>query len=438
VTPGTPGSPERGRDRGAGRAQDRPALRRLVAGDLDDFAAATWGREARLSRAADLAKHADGSAGDAPAAFGDLFDLAAVDELLSRRGLRTPFLRIAKQGTVVDSRHFTGEGGVGAEVADQVRDDRVAALFAEGNTVVLQGVHRTWGPVADLVTDLAAELGHPVQTNAYITPASSQGFSAHYDVHDVFVLQIAGTKRWHVHAPVHPDPLRSQPWNDRADAVAARATEDPLIDEVLEPGDALYLPRGYLHSATAQGEVSAHLTIGVHVLTRWAVVDALVNALTSDPELRASLPLGMDASDPAALAPHVEAVAARLAESLAAPDDGRPERVARTLRRRVWHGNRPETVAPLAQAAAATAADADTVVRRRRGLHHRLRATAPDAPVALELPDRTITLPAGTREAVARLLDGRPATAAELPDLAPEDGVVVVRRLLKEGVLLPD
>ena len=238
---------------------------------------------------------------------------------------------------------------------------------------MLQGVHRTWAPVADLVTELAAELGHPAQTNAYITPASSQGFSAHYDVHDVFVLQVAGTKRWHVHAPVHADPLRSQPWNDRADAVAARATEDPLIDEVLEPGDVLYLPRGYLHSATAQGEVSAHLTIGVHVLTRWAVVDALVNALTDDPALRGSLPLGIDAADPEALAPHVEAVAARLAETLAAPDPARAERVARRLRRRAWTGNRPEAVAPLAQAAASTAADASTAVRCRRGLHHRLR-----------------------------------------------------------------
>ncbi|MEJ2888424.1 cupin domain-containing protein [Actinomycetospora aeridis] len=424
----------------AGRSQDRPALRRLVAGDLDEFAAGTWGREALLSRAADLAKHSPHGPGetDHPPAFGDLFDLAAVDELLSRRGLRTPFLRIAKQGTVVDSRQFTGEGGVGAEVSDQVRDDRVAALFAEGHTVVLQGVHRTWAPVADLVTDLAAELGHPAQTNAYVTPASSRGFSAHYDVHDVFVLQVAGTKRWHVHAPVHADPLRSQPWNDRADAVAARAAEEPLIDAVLEPGDALYLPRGYLHSATAQGEVSAHLTIGVHVLTRWAVVDALVDALTADPELRGSLPLGIDAADPAALAPHVEAVAARLAETLATPDADRADRVARRLRRRAWNGNRPEAVAPLVQAAAATAADTATVVRCRRGLHHRLRPSPADEDVVLELADRTLTLPAGTRAACERLLDGDPVAAGELPGLAPDDGVVVVRRLLKEGVVVPE
>src|SRR3954454_11212410 len=330
LTPSADRSPDRGQDRGGGR-DDRPALRRLVAGDLDEFAAASWGREARLSRAADLAKHAEG---EHPAVFGDLFDLTAVDELLSRHGLRTPFLRIAKQGTVVDSRHFTGEGGVGAEVSDQVQDDRVATLFADGHTVVLQGVHRTWGPVAELVTDLAAELGHPAQTNAYITPASSQGFSAHYDVHDVFVLQIAGTKRWHVHAPVHPDPLRTQPWNDHAAAVRARAAEEPLLDEVLHPGDALSLPRGYLHSATAQGEVSAHLTVGVHVVTRHALLETLLAGLADDPELRGSLPLGVDVSDPAALAPHLEVVARRAAEHFAdrSHDDARAAHAARRLR----------------------------------------------------------------------------------------------------------
>ena len=409
-------SPDRGRDADAGRSHDRPALRRLVAGDLDDFAGAAWGREARLSRAADLAKHAEG---EQPEAFGDLFDLGAVDELLSRRGLRTPFLRIAKQGTVVDSRHFTGEGGVGAEVSDQVQDDRVAALFADGHTVVLQGVHRTWAPVADLVTELAAELGHPAQTNAYITPASSQGFSAHYDVHDVFVLQVAGTKRWHVHAPVHADPLRSQPWNDRADAVAARATEDPLIDEVLEPGDVLYLPRGYLHSATAQGEVSAHLTIGVHVLTRWAVVDALVNALTDDPALRGSLPLGIDAADPEALAPHVEAVAARLAETLAAPDPGtrrarRPASAPARVDGQPPRGRRP--------ARAGRGVDLGRRVDRRPlsgGACTTACAPATDGAVLLELADRTVTLPAGTHAACERLLDGRPVTAGELPGVGP-------------------
>src|SRR5690349_22292771 len=154
---------------------------------------------------------------------------------------------MAKAGQVLDSSAFTGPGGVGAEIGDQVRDDKVAALFAGGATVVLQALHRTWPPVIDLCTRLAAELAHPVQANAYVTPPSSRGFSAHYDVHDVFVLQLAGEKHWQIHEPVLREPLRSQPWNDRAAEVAAAATGEPVIDTVLRPGDALYLPRGYLH-----------------------------------------------------------------------------------------------------------------------------------------------------------------------------------------------
>ncbi|WP_433800542.1 cupin domain-containing protein [Actinomycetospora sp. CA-084318] len=410
---------------------DRPFLRRCVAGDLDAFADEAWGRQAVLSRADDLAKHDEA---DRSGSFADLFSLDAVDELLARRGLRTPFLRVAKQGTVVDSKHFTGDGGVGAEVSDQVRDDRVAGLFADGHTVVLQGVHRTWDPVARLASGLNADLGHPVQVNAYITPPSSTGFSAHYDVHDVFVLQIAGTKRWHVHAPVHTDPLRDQPWNDHAAAVREQAAGEPLLDEVLHPGDVLYLPRGFLHSATAQGEISAHLTVGIHVLTRHAVLQTLLAGLADDPELRASLPLGVDVADPASLAPHVEAVARKAAEYFTRTPDA--ARTSRGLRGRVWNGNRPESLLPLRQAAAIAALDADTVVQPRLGLRHRLLPDAGSGKVVLDLPDRSLELPAAAATPLAVLLAGDPARLGDVPEDEPGDALVVARRLLREGVLV--
>ena len=191
-------------------------------------------------------------------------------------------------------------GGVGAEIGDQVDEQAVAAFFADGATVVLQALHRVWPPIADFAIQLAADLGHPVQVNAYVTPPSSRGFSAHYDLHDVFVLQLAGEKRWIVHEPVLEAPLRSQPWTQRRGEVeAAAATGGPALDVVLTPGDALYLPRGFLHAAEALGEISAHLTVGVHVLTRHAVVQALVELAEDELELRRSLPLGIDVAEPA-------------------------------------------------------------------------------------------------------------------------------------------
>jgi len=412
----------------AGRSSlgDRPAaavLPRCIGIDVDTFARDHWGVAPLLTPADRL-----------PRPFHDLLDLDDVDELLSRRGLRTPFLRIARDGEVVDSRQFTGPAGAGAEVADQVRDDQVMRLFADGSTVVLQGLHRTWPAVIDFVGRLSAELGHPCQANAYVTPAASRGFSAHYDVHDVFVLQLTGSKHWTVHAPVHPDPLRTQPWNQHAAAVATRAASDPpVIDTVLRPGDAMYLPRGYLHAATALGEVSAHLTVGIHTVTRFALVEALCALLGDEPALRRGLPLGIDVSDPEQLTPHLAAVLEAIGPAL---DRITPSAVAASVRGRVWSGNRPEPVRPLAHAAFAADLAPGDVVRLRAGLGHRL-STADESGPTLELADRTLTFPAATRPALEALLRGDPLVVGTLPDLDDADQLVLVRRLLREGVLVP-
>jgi hypothetical protein len=215
-----------------GHTAGHPALRRLVA-DPEAFARDVWGAAALLTRSTEL-----------PSAFADLFDEAAVDELVSQRGLRTPFIRMAQDGTTLATRDFTSAGGVGAGIADQVDDSKLTALFADGATLVLQALHRTWPPLIEFSQQLAAELGHAVQVNAYVTPPQSRGFDDHYDVHDVFVLQVSGEKRWRIHEPVHEAPLRDQPWTDRREAVAEAADSPPIIDEVLTPGDCLYLPRG--------------------------------------------------------------------------------------------------------------------------------------------------------------------------------------------------
>jgi hypothetical protein len=357
-----------------------------------------------------------------------------VDELLSHRGLRTPFLRIAKDGAVVDAKRFTTSGGAGAEIGDQVSSDAVLRLFAEGSTVVLQGLHRLWPPLIEFADQLAADLGHPTQVNAYITPPSSRGFSPHYDVHDVFVLQVAGEKHWTIHEPVLRDPLRTQPWNDRADEVAAAAEREPVIDAVLRPGDALYLPRGFLHSATALGEISAHLTIGVHAVTRWAAAESaldLVRTLAADdPALRGSLPLGLDLSDPDAVRDDVTAVLAGLREWLGRVD---PAEVADRLRAATWSQVRPEPVAPLAQSTAAAALTAESVLRVRRRLRCALR-TGNDGRITLLAGRRSHSFPADVHDALAALLAAGELKVGDLPGLDAADRITLARRLVTESV----
>ena len=402
------------------------ALARCVACSALDFAERNWGRAPLLSRAAELESD-----------FTDLFSAAAVDELVSERGLRTPFLRMAKDGAVQPAATFTRGGGAGAGVTDQAADDKVLAAIAEGSTLVLQGLHRTWPPLVAFGAQLADELGHPVQINAYITPPQNQGFAPHHDVHDVFVLQVSGRKHWVAHQPVVEDPLDNQPFGDFKSEIAARVTEAPLIDTVLEPGDALYLPRGTVHSAEALGETSIHLTVGVPPLTRYQLARFLFDAVQDDPELRASLPMGADLGDADVLAPHLAATVAALQAALErVPAPRIAEKVGTNLMQRT----RPEAVGPLAQLAAADGLAADTALRRRGALRLRVIVgdeSAEDAPVRIVLLDRTIALPASTAEAVRAAVDGSVFTPADLPGLEPGDQLTLTRRLLREGVVVP-
>lgn len=399
----------------SGPGPGHSVLRRLVSVDHARFGAEFWGRQALLSTAAELG-----------GSFADLLTAEAIDELVSERGLRTPFLRVAKSGSTLAERTFTAPGGVGAGVTDQVSDDKLVGLFADGATMVLQGLHRVWPPIIAFGQRLAAELGHPVQANAYVTPPQNQGFSDHYDVHDVFVLQIAGEKRWSIHAPVLEAPLRSQPWTDRRRAVERQARQPPLIEAVLRPGDCLYLPRGFLHAAVALGGVSTHLTIGVHSWNRYALAEQLLDqalqAVGSDPALRRSLPLGVRFDDPATFGDDLEAARTALVAALQRAD---VEQVARTLQAAARDTSRAAPVGPLAQLAAADALAVDTPLRLREHLAATLETSGPGS-----------VLRSRAGELALREEDVAPVKAllAEARLTAGDLGLDLARRLLLAGV----
>lgn len=398
-------------------------LNRCIATDAGSFATQHWGRRPLLSRSDSL-----------PRDFLDLLSGSMVDELIAERGVRAPFIRMAAKGELVARDCYLGPAGFGAEMPDQVDSAKVLTQFASGATIVLQGLHRLWPPLIDFVHHLVDDLGHPAQANAYITPPTSRGFDPHYDVHDVFVLQVEGQKRWMVHEPVHHDPLSSQPWTDHRAAISERATDEAVLDCVLEPGDSLYLPRGWIHSAETLDTTSIHLTIGVAALTVLDVVQAAVDTLASDSDFRKSLPMGIDPTDRGLMAAITSKVMAELTETIQHNAAEISENSAGRLSRRHAHRTRPVAVRPLASLAAAADAGSGAVTWRRG-----LVATVDHYPerTVLRLPDRTITFPAVCGPAVEALHRGVVADATSMPGLDRDDATVLIRRLLREAVVIP-
>jgi hypothetical protein len=384
-------------------------------GDVEAFSATHWGT-------APLRRTGGGRT------FDDLLSLADVDHIVATTAPRRPAVRLVRDGEPIDPARYTRTAQVGGERVEGLVDPaRAFDLFADGATIVLQSLQRSWAPLGRFCRQLERELAHPVQANAYLTPAGAAGLAAHHDTHDVLVLQVAGHKHWVVHEPLVDAPLRHQ----RA-ARAAAAGQPVLFEAELGPGDVLYLPRGFIHAARAQASVSLHLTIGVLAHTVADVVHDLVRrALDADPGLRRSLPIGA-ARDEALLADLVAATGASLAASAGAVDPGP---VAADLARRLTPGRRPSLEGQLQQIAGLAAISDTTCVRRRHGSTWRCEASADE--LRLVLADRTVHLPVPLRPALDRLADGDPVAVRDLADLL--DGpsrLVLVRRLVREGALV--
>ncbi len=314
---------------------------------------------------------------------------------------------------------------------------RIFDEFRGGATLVFQGLQRSSPPLTRFCRALELELSHAVQANAYITPAGSRGLGVHYDSHDVFVLQLAGTKAWTIHEPVLVDPLPSQPWKGTADDAG-----DPILSVELAAGDCLYVPRGFLHSARAQEDLSAHLTIGVLTTTWYDVVRDLVAGIAEEPAFRQALPAGYAGSEAAgtAVAAGVEEAVARLRKWLDGVDG---EAVAATTSRKFLAARPPVLAGQLAQLGMLDRLDDASTVRRREGSVCHLVDEGDTLTVLLG--GKELHMPAGLRPAMGRMAGpwaaspGGPGVAFLVGDLGDLlDGpsrLVLVRRLVAEGLL---
>jgi bifunctional lysine-specific demethylase and histidyl-hydroxylase NO66 len=388
------------------------ALGRCV-GDPAAFLANVFGVEPHLSPGA--------------GSFGDLLSLDDVDRALTGSGLRQPAFRLVRDGEPVDPRSYTRPGRTGRhQFSDLIDTGRVLDLFAEGATIVLQSLHRWWPSLARFCGDLELALGHPLQANAYLTPPGAAGLAPHHDTHDVIVLQVAGVKHWVVRTPVVTAPLAHHR------SIHELAAAQPVMFETdLAAGDALYLPRGFVHSAATQQGTSLHLTLGVLATTVHDVLRRVLDRAGDDPTFRASLPAGYPFDRDAAL----RSVKAALSDLMGWLERLDPGDVADEVSEQFFARRTPLLDGQLAEISALDRIDDTTVVRRRaRGpvaVGHE-----DDGRLRLTLGDRRLLMPGALEPAVRRLLDGTARPVADIADLLDADSRrVLARRLVREGVL---
>lgn len=302
----------------------------------------------------------------------------------------------------------------------------VYRAYAKGWSLAVYGLQRRWTPVAGLASRVASEIGQRMHVNLYLTPSGSRGLNAHADPHDVIVLQLEGRKSWRVFAPQYLLPLEAQVTVLKRDELGAA-----VLETTTEPGQILYLPRGFIHQAGRTEAPSMHLTIGFHPL-RW--LDLLEVGLRvvaeRDVRFRRAVP-SFEPGDESA-ADNTEREFASLLQAVQGRDVA-----LEAMRRCLGAHIRTLRTSPDPHFNAieqARSLSAGTEVIRRVGL--RTRIIQADSRVHIEFGARSVSAPPSVASALEFVSAHERFRVDDLPGgLSPQSKIVLIRRLIQEGLL---
>lgn len=200
--------------------------------------------------------------------------------MLQRHRLEPPRLRLVRGGSFPAKSEFLRYEGKGIPY---VVPEKLIEHLRDGYTMVIDSVDDMVGSVTRLAEDLERVLHEGVQVNMYAGWHEQQGFNRHCDTHDVIVLQVYGKKYWRVYEGGRPHPLK-------VDIAPNDEVPQKVVWEgLLEDGDALYIPRGWWHEASGVGDVTLHLTFGVHQRVGVNLIYWMADQLRASTEFRAPL-----------------------------------------------------------------------------------------------------------------------------------------------------
>jgi len=351
--------------------------------------------------------------------FRELLSSEVLDRILGTYGLTPRHIRVVRFDRPVDGSEYERGG-----LADP---RRVARLFAEGGTVIFDALHDRHEPLRRLCAAFSRQTGARTQANIYLTPPHAQGFRHHWDTHDVFVLQIEGSKRWRLYEGGEDLPVIGQQFDPETHEAG------PVVAEfMLTAGDVLYLPRGVMHAAESGEETSLHITLGLIAYTWSEFLGQCLGELTlRSSRWRENLPFSIGATG----ADFGEIRQQLIGRIAALPDELDVEAVLSARLDEVGAAFRPCASNYLSQATSAAESLSPTdVIRPRPDL--RSRAEIRDGQIVVIAAGRELEFPEAAAGTVRSVLEGGPQTAGSLDRSLDWPGrKIVLGTMIREGIL---
>ncbi len=327
--------------------------------------------------------------------FADLLSWDELSAILENTRLAPPHIRLAKDDLTIEPERYVYTPP-GAGNAPRIDPGRLVAQLADGATLVLHGVEDIAPKVRALSDSFRDTLQARNHVNLYAGWQSQNGFDLHWDTHEVMVLQLHGRKRWQIFAPTQDHPL--------VPGVPPKPTGTPVWNDMLNAGDVLYLPRGWWHAAHPVNEPSMHLTFGIAPMHGLNLLNWAAKRLGGNAHVRRNLPL---LSDAAARKAHMAQLRAIVAEALG---DSAIDDFLRDAGEHV-HG-RPAIRLPQAPYDQVAPLGDESLIRLASS--PRLSLTVQGDKVTFNAYDKSYSVPATVKPALALLSDSHPIALAEL------------------------
>ena len=370
----------------------------------DEFVSRYWGQEPLVVHRSD------------PGYYDDLFTLEDFDDAI----MRDPsYVKLANAATKKNLSYKASVPGLEAVLAD----------LRDGGTIVLDQLHNKDPKLSLLCRALAPEFGHRFQTNLYLTPPKGKGFSPHWDNHDVFILQVVGSKKWQVEKTRRALPPKGEAMGDEG-----REIRGDVLSFILNKGDLIYIPRGFVHAAECDTETSLHITLGVSGIYWEDLLSAIVKAkLRKDKDQSADLggllPFGFMQGSQEALVNRAADIIKQISDPTflaAAIDEFRDHCVT---------GYRLDISGQVVEFLRPSPLLITDVVGPRRGIVYQVHPS--EDSVRVNFGTRSITFLKLFEEALDYALKTPSFAIGEIPgDLVDVERIVFIERLIEEGLIV--
>jgi len=185
--------------------------------------------------------------------FSQLLSWPDVNDILARHWRETFRFRLARQGRDLDPASYADFEGH----TPRVRAKDLTDHLRRGATLSFDAIDEVHEPLTRLAEQFEAFFRGGTKINIYAGWRAMHGLDLHRDNQEIFILQLDGRKRWLLYGFSI----------DGIDRGSLASTSTPpagaALDQILEPGDLLYIPRGCYHLAVPMNEPALHLTLGV-------------------------------------------------------------------------------------------------------------------------------------------------------------------------------